>query len=623
MSQAESFIRAILEQPDEDATCLVYADWLDDHGEPDRADLVRTQVELARLGPDDPRREDLSRRERELREAHREEWTPFLKLFAGRASAGFQRGLLYGVYVKDARDDDLRHLAGRWEVRELTFEGQGFTDAGLEPLLAFPYLESLGLSRTAVTDEGMRVTARLPRLRGLGLTETPVTDAGLLHLHDAARLARIWCEEESQITEEALERWKERRMQRFRLRSEEERRRETAFVIPALSHTMYEGAPLTELDLWGCPVTDPDMEYFTALPEVEKIDLTKTGITGQGLRHLAGLKRLHTLYIHQTRAVDLAGLAGLPSLKELGANSLRGAGPDDRLTDEGAAALETLTGLETLDLAWAAVTDATLRRLAALKRLRALNLYGNDAITDDGLRHLAGLTELRILDLEDQPVTDAGLVHLRGLKELERLNLEGTRATVEGVERLLAFLPRASITVAGSMVKHTNANPSFTRRAVDARASFEVPDDWDVREWTSFPREGAEWFQANLWEDGYKHWTGGRTSSSPGEVWFYRFPAGAQQDLVEVHRAFVRGTNYGNPGSPGDEAEPLPGVEALSWRYADEHLQYLDFAWRLGETCYLMRYSAPVARFAGLEPFFLRMGRSFRLSASGDSAGGP
>src|SRR5262249_25005431 len=35
--------------PDDDDTRLVYADWLDDHGQPEYAELIRVQTELARL----------------------------------------------------------------------------------------------------------------------------------------------------------------------------------------------------------------------------------------------------------------------------------------------------------------------------------------------------------------------------------------------------------------------------------------------------------------------------------------------------------------------------------------------------------------------------------------------
>ncbi len=54
MTDRAALLRSILAAPDDDAPRLVYADWLDENGEPERAEFIRVQCELARLGP--PRR---------------------------------------------------------------------------------------------------------------------------------------------------------------------------------------------------------------------------------------------------------------------------------------------------------------------------------------------------------------------------------------------------------------------------------------------------------------------------------------------------------------------------------------------------------------------------------------
>jgi uncharacterized protein (TIGR02996 family) len=41
MSTSDAFLRAMIEDPEDDATRLVYADWLDEHGEPERAEFIR------------------------------------------------------------------------------------------------------------------------------------------------------------------------------------------------------------------------------------------------------------------------------------------------------------------------------------------------------------------------------------------------------------------------------------------------------------------------------------------------------------------------------------------------------------------------------------------------------
>ena len=51
MSDHAAFLRAIIDDPDEDAHRLVYADWLDDNGDPDRAQFIRLQCTAAREKP--------------------------------------------------------------------------------------------------------------------------------------------------------------------------------------------------------------------------------------------------------------------------------------------------------------------------------------------------------------------------------------------------------------------------------------------------------------------------------------------------------------------------------------------------------------------------------------------
>lgn len=50
-TERAGFLQAICSKPLDDTPRLVYADWLDDHGEPERAEFIRVQVELAKLGP--------------------------------------------------------------------------------------------------------------------------------------------------------------------------------------------------------------------------------------------------------------------------------------------------------------------------------------------------------------------------------------------------------------------------------------------------------------------------------------------------------------------------------------------------------------------------------------------
>src|SRR5262245_65825725 len=86
MPQHDDFLRAILAEPDEDAPRLVYADWLDEHGDP-RGEFIRLQIERARLDEDDPRQAGLKQREGELFARYGMEWVaPFAPLLKVRGS---------------------------------------------------------------------------------------------------------------------------------------------------------------------------------------------------------------------------------------------------------------------------------------------------------------------------------------------------------------------------------------------------------------------------------------------------------------------------------------------------------------------------------------------------------
>jgi uncharacterized protein (TIGR02996 family) len=85
----DCLLRAIAEHPDDDAPRLACADWYEEHGDPDRAELVRVQVELADFGR--VWRRALARREQALMAAHGARWRAALPAIPG-ILYGFDRG---------------------------------------------------------------------------------------------------------------------------------------------------------------------------------------------------------------------------------------------------------------------------------------------------------------------------------------------------------------------------------------------------------------------------------------------------------------------------------------------------------------------------------------------------
>jgi uncharacterized protein (TIGR02996 family) len=74
MNERAALLRAVCENPDDDTPRLVFADWLDEHDEPERAEFIRLQCEVARLQTDDAQLGGLSRRASELQKQFGKQW---------------------------------------------------------------------------------------------------------------------------------------------------------------------------------------------------------------------------------------------------------------------------------------------------------------------------------------------------------------------------------------------------------------------------------------------------------------------------------------------------------------------------------------------------------------------
>jgi len=93
----DHLLQAIIENPDHDALRLVFADWLEDHGELERAEFIRVQIELAKLPNVDNRRPELEQRETALLARNESEWVKPIRHWV--ASWTFHRGFIAEVTV--------------------------------------------------------------------------------------------------------------------------------------------------------------------------------------------------------------------------------------------------------------------------------------------------------------------------------------------------------------------------------------------------------------------------------------------------------------------------------------------------------------------------------------------
>ncbi len=130
MSDGPALLRNVVANPDDDTARLVYADWLDEQGDADRAELIRGQIRLARMRPHDDGFTALDVRCRQLEDAHPEwreglpdEFVEQRERFCGSRLQPFDRGFLARVkmppkqYVKNRTLFDCNPVARvRFEV---------------------------------------------------------------------------------------------------------------------------------------------------------------------------------------------------------------------------------------------------------------------------------------------------------------------------------------------------------------------------------------------------------------------------------------------------------------------------------------------------------------------------
>jgi uncharacterized protein (TIGR02996 family) len=146
-SDGAALFRAICEQPWEDAPRLVYADWLDENGQPERAAFIRFQCEFPEWDKWDsahPRFQELTARLRRF-EPHFKEWKkalPRLKRVQWWGTL-WKRGFIYGVdfpYPKSFAD----HADAAFAAAPIQHVKVGrVTDGTVERVLASGYLKRL------------------------------------------------------------------------------------------------------------------------------------------------------------------------------------------------------------------------------------------------------------------------------------------------------------------------------------------------------------------------------------------------------------------------------------------------------------------------------------------------
>jgi uncharacterized protein (TIGR02996 family) len=139
MPTRADFIATILANPSDDTARLVFADWLDENGEPVPAAFVRAQCQRARLESNDPRAKELEREEFRLQwEGHEQIYAKLLLAhlhamgfrvggYDFDISVRFNRGLIETVAVYNGEEgakrlvDNAEDVLSHDPITRLTF----------------------------------------------------------------------------------------------------------------------------------------------------------------------------------------------------------------------------------------------------------------------------------------------------------------------------------------------------------------------------------------------------------------------------------------------------------------------------------------------------------------------
>jgi uncharacterized protein (TIGR02996 family) len=160
MTDRAAFLRAICAAPDDDTPRLVFADWLDEHGDAKRAEFIRVSCELEQVEEFGPRWRALAERSWKLLDPNRTKWSQELadrKLL----NIEFRRGFVDEVTIYSKR-----------------FVADAASLMTLAPILRLKLANLTAKSGNVPLDDVLACPA-VARLRGLDVSTSPLPDSAV------------------------------------------------------------------------------------------------------------------------------------------------------------------------------------------------------------------------------------------------------------------------------------------------------------------------------------------------------------------------------------------------------------------------------------------------------------
>jgi uncharacterized protein (TIGR02996 family) len=209
--EEEALLRGCLACPWDDASFLVYADWLEEHQQTERADFVRLQV--ARGGRPDRWYQAPPAVRAWTGQVFSTEWHNWLQFSRGLPgilniriaqigdlSSPALAGWIWGLHSDGQGPEVARVLASGPQLSSLTFLDMGYNEIraeGAQVLAASSHLTRLtylDLSNNVIQDKGAQALAACPRLASLAslyLWNDQIGEAGAQALAASPHLARL------------------------------------------------------------------------------------------------------------------------------------------------------------------------------------------------------------------------------------------------------------------------------------------------------------------------------------------------------------------------------------------------------------------------------------------------
>jgi len=207
------------------------------------------------------------------------------------------------------------------------------------------------------------------------------------------------------------------------------------------------GGDIVAVRLRGTWVSDTELLDLARLPKLERLDLSHTRITDEGLLHLKPAWQIKDLNLYYAEQVTDQGITAIREWKNLKRLNLRGT----RIYDGSLAIVGGLTQLEALDIAYTQFTDNGLDALVPLTQLKELAI-GRSKLGKNALEVLRLLPTLESLDLggplkgagglrnkEGTPMPDDLPRAISALKQLRTLKLSYSQIGADGL-RILGSL---------------------------------------------------------------------------------------------------------------------------------------------------------------------------------------